>query len=96
MKPKSKTIIYTVLADDTPILVLEATGAEARELLRESWFKEELSAVNVGGQPLYQASTRLRARPATEEEWVAYDRERNRIGDKEDIVFIYLITLDRA
>jgi hypothetical protein len=38
---------------------------------------------------------RLRARPATEEEWVRYDRACS-AGDKaEDILFVYLVDLDR-
>lgn len=95
MKPKSKPIIYTVLADDTPLLVLEATGAEARELLRERWFINELSEVKVGGQPLYKTGTQLRARPATEEECVTYDKEAERVKDEEEVMFVYLVAIDR-
>jgi hypothetical protein len=95
MKAKSKSIIYTVLADDVPVVVLEATSAEARELLRESWFVSELSEAKVGGQPLYKTGTRLRARPATEEEWITYDKEYERVNDEEEIMFVYLVVLDR-
>jgi hypothetical protein len=35
MKPKSLALIYTILADDKPVAALEASGPEARELLRE-------------------------------------------------------------
>ena len=60
-------MIYTILADDTPIIVLEATGAEARELIRERWFLSELASVKASGRPLYaKGTTRLRTRPATE------------------------------
>ena len=47
-------MIYTILADDTPIIVLEATGVEARELIRERWFISELAAAKVGGQALFK------------------------------------------
>jgi hypothetical protein len=35
MKLKTQANIYTILADDKPIAALEASGPEARELLRE-------------------------------------------------------------
>lgn len=91
MKSKLKPIIYTVLADDLPIIVLEATSAEARELLRESWFIHELSKSKVAGQPLYKTGTRLRTRPATEEEWITYDGEAEEI---DDLKFVYLVAID--
>lgn len=93
MKSRLKPIIYTVLADDVPILVMEATSAEARELLKETWFISELSEAKVGGQPLYKTGTRLRARPATEEEWVTYDKEAEKI---DDLAFVSLVALDHS
>jgi hypothetical protein len=88
-------IIYTILADDKPVAALEATGVEARELLKERWFAEELAALKVDGEPLYKNGTKLRARPATEEEWTVYEKESQAADDVDDILFVYLVDLDR-
>ena len=94
MKPKAQAIIYTILADDKAVAALQATGTEARELLKEKWFHEELAALKVDGEPLHKSGTRLRVRPATEEEWVRYDEASKEAGTSEDIQFVYLIDLD--
>ena len=94
MKPKPQAIIYTILADDKPVAALEATGTEARELLKERWFLQEWSALKVDGEPIYKTGTRLRARPATEDEWSIYDRECNNSEHAEEIMFVYLVDLD--
>jgi len=94
MKPKSQVLIYTILADDKPVAALEASGPEAREILSEQWFLRELSTLKVGGDPIYKAETRLRARPATEDEWAIYDHECNTDDDADDILFVYLVDLD--
>jgi hypothetical protein len=65
MKTKPQTLIYTILADDQPIVAIEATGTEARELCKEDWFREELSLMKWKGEPLYNLGIQLRARPAT-------------------------------
>lgn len=95
MNAKSQALIYTILADDKPVAALEASGPEARELLRERWFLHELSALKVDGEPIYRAGTRLRARPATEEEWAIYDEECNTTQDADEVLFVYLADLDR-
>ena len=74
---------------------LEATGPEARELLKERWFLEELGALKIRGEPLYKPGMRLRARPATEEEWQIYDKECSTNDDADDILFVYQADLDR-
>jgi hypothetical protein len=95
MKPKPQAIIYTILADDRPVAALEANGTEARELLKEKWFLDELAALKVGGEPLYKSGTRLRARPATEEEWTICEKGCKEGDDADDIAFVYLIEPDR-
>jgi hypothetical protein len=92
MKPKPLTIIYTILADVKPVAAIEATG-EARELLRERWFVTELSALKVDGEPIYKPMTRLRVRPATEDEWAIYDQECKEAEDADEILFVYLVDL---
>ena len=46
------------------------------------------------GEPLYNLGIQLRARPATEEEWVRYDEASREAGKSEEILFVYLIDLD--
>ena len=96
MKPPPVKIIYTILADDRPIAAIEATGIEARQLLRERWFAEELASLKVGGEPIYKSSTRLRTRASTEDEWAIYDQEAAKTDDPEDLLVVYLVDLDRA
>jgi len=94
MKLKPQAIIYTILADDKPVAALEASGTEARELLKERWFLQELSALKVDGEPIYKTGTRLRTRPATEDEWAIYDQECKTAEHADEILFVYLVDLD--
>ena len=94
MKHKPTTLIYTILADDKPVAAIEASGSEARELLEAEWFLQELSTLKVDGEPIYKPLTRLRVRPATEDEWAIYDQEREAAEDADEILFVYLIDLD--
>jgi hypothetical protein len=88
-------IIYTILADDVPVAALEATGKEARELIKEDWFRKELSALKVHGEPIYKLSSALRVRPATEPEWTVYEEEMAAAEeDGDELFFAYLVGLD--
>ena len=95
LKRQTQKLIYTILANDEAIVAMEATGVEARELCKEEWFLEELSLLKWKGEPLYGPGVRLRARPAAEDEWVRYDEANKEAGDSEDILFVYLVDLDR-
>jgi hypothetical protein len=94
MKHKPTTLIYTILADDKPLAAIEASGYEARKLLKERWFLQELSGLKVDGEPIYKPMTRLRVRPATEDEWAIYDHECKEAGDADEIWFVYLVDFD--
>jgi hypothetical protein len=94
MKPQSQSLIYTILADDKPVAAIEASAHEARELLKERWFLTELAGLKVNGEPIYKPVTRLRARPATEDEWAIYDQECKAAEDADEILFVYLVDLD--
>jgi len=94
MKPRPQSLVYTILADDKPVAAIEATAPEARELLKERWFLTELSALKVDGEPIYKPVTRLRVRPATEDEWAIYDQECKAAEDADEILFVYLVDLD--
>jgi hypothetical protein len=96
MKYKPNTLIYTILADDLPVAAVQASGPEARELCKEKWFLEELSALKIKGEPLYKPGVRLRVRQATEGEYATYDRECRAADDAEDMLFVYLVQIDRS
>ena len=95
MKRQLQSLVYTILAEEVPIAALEATGSEARELCKETWFLEELSSLKRMGEPLYRPGVHIRARVATEDEWVVYDKECRAAEAPEDIMFVYLVDLDR-
>jgi hypothetical protein len=94
MKPKSQSLIYTILADELPVVVFEATAPEARELCREEWLIEDLSARKVNGEPIHKRGTRLRARPAVEDEWVRYDKARKAAPHSAGMLLLYLVPID--
>src|SRR4051794_35436032 len=60
MKQKRQSLICTILADEKPVAAIEASAPEARELLKEQGFLQELSGLKVDGEPLYKPVTRLR------------------------------------
>ena len=95
MEAKSQALIYTILIDDKPTVAIAARGSERRQLCREEWFLEELSVLKLNGEPLFRPGMRLRARPSTEDEWVRYNKACSAADDTEDILFVYLIDLDR-
>ena len=95
MKREPKGLIYTILIEDKAVVAVEASASEARELCKEEWFLEELSLLKSNGEPLHRPGLRIRARPAAEEEWVRYDRACSADDDTEDMVFVYLVELDR-
>ena len=95
MKREAQTLIYTILVDDKPVVAVAARGPEARELCKEEWFLEELSLLKSDGEPLFKPGMSLRARASTQEEWVRYDHACSAADNLEDILFVYLVDLDR-
>ena len=95
MKPKPQALIYTILADDKPIAALEANATEARELLKERWFRQELSRLKSGRTHL-QAETST-TRPAGYGRRVGHIRRMNAstADDADEVLFVYLVDLDR-
>jgi hypothetical protein len=95
MKQEPKGLVYTILAGEKPIVALEASGREAGELCKEEWFRDELSALKSNGEPLYGAGIKLRARPAVENELVRYQEQADKAAASDEILFVYLVDLDR-
>jgi hypothetical protein len=95
MQPKPIELIYTILAHNEPVAAVKTTRAKARELCEEEWFLEELSVLKSNGVPLYSPGTQLRARPAIDDEWLRYDEAAKEAGQSEDMLFVYLVVIDR-
>lgn len=93
---RRKIPLIGVVTDDKPVAAIEASGPEVRELLKEQWFLEELSTLTVDAEPIYKPVTRLRVRPATEDEWAIYDQECETAEDADEILFVYLVDLIRG
>ena len=95
IKREPQGLIYTILIEDKARVALQARGSEARELCKEEWFREELSRLKSNGKPLYRPGLRVRARPATEDEWIRYDKACGAADSAGEILFVYLVDLDR-
>ena len=94
MKQDPKGLIYTISAEDKPIVVLEASGREAGELCKEEWFLSEMAELRSNGEPVCAPGSRLRARPATEDERTSYYEGAKEAKVTDDIVLVYLVELD--
>jgi hypothetical protein len=94
MKQEPKGLIYTILAGEKPIVALEASGREAGQLCKEEWFRSEMAELRSSGDPVCVPGSKLRARPATEDERSSYyeGAKEAKVGD--DLVLVYLVDLD--
>ena len=88
--------IFTVDVDEKPIVSFEAKNLrEAHELVRETWFRDDLMLLVSGGELLWDGEAPLRARFATEPEIERYRGIAAEAEDtKGDIVLAFLVPLD--
>jgi hypothetical protein len=86
---RRRTIVYTILADHRPVVTFKGTSQqEARELLRESWFLDELRSKGV-----WDGRALLTARSALPDEQKQY--EANARDDASgDMALVYLVEID--
>lgn len=88
--------VFVLLAGDSPILAFAAKNTpEARELCSEPWLRDDLATLTSEGRPIWNGQDKLGVRPGTAEE-VALFREADGTGDTEEILLVYLVTLDGA
>jgi hypothetical protein len=90
--------IFTVEIDGKPIVAFEAKNqTQAQQLLKESWFQDDLLALKTGNAPLWDGKQPLRVRKAIEAEVASY---RGIAAEAEeaagDIVLAFLVPLDGA
>ena len=60
--------MFTIEIGGKPIAVVDAIEADARELLEQSEFRDDLTSLTSGGKPLWDGKAALTMRPATPEE----------------------------
>ncbi|ACL62124.1 hypothetical protein [Methylobacterium nodulans] len=66
--------MFTLEIDGTPIAVIRASEARARELLDVEGFKDDLRTMTSEGRPLWSGNAaQLKLRPSTEEEIETFD-----------------------
>lgn len=65
--------MFTLEINGTAIVVTNAAENEARELLQTEDFKEDLKTLTVDGRPLWDGTSALTIRAASEDEISAFD-----------------------
>jgi hypothetical protein len=65
--------MFTLEINGTAIVVTNAAESDARELLQTDDFKEDLKTLTVDGRPLWDGTSPLTIRAASEDEITAFD-----------------------
>jgi hypothetical protein len=107
-KPKA---MFTLEIAGQPIAVIDAEEAEARHIVENEGFREDLQRLQTDGKPLWDGQAPLNLRPATEEEMTAFDDSDDILegvdpGDEDDVVpeeedgeemeVVFLVPLDEV
>jgi hypothetical protein len=100
-KPILPPRAYVVEIDGRPVVAYTAdSGRQARELLHEAWFRDDLIELRSDGAPVWDGKAKLRVRPASDAEAaefaagssVAAKQQGNGEGDS---VLVFLIPIDQ-
>lgn len=96
MKYEPTSKIFTIDIDGKPTVSFEALSArEANELVRETWFRDDLRTLKSEGSPLWDGVAPLRSRPADQHETERYQGLAAEADDAAgDILLAFLVTLD--
>jgi hypothetical protein len=95
--------MFTLEINGTAIVVTNAAENEARELLQTEDFKEDLKTLTVDGRPLWDGTSALTVRAASEDEIRAFDEalddedyedEDPTDDDDEPIDVVFLVEVD--
>jgi hypothetical protein len=90
-------IVYVVLVDDRPVVAFKAVSqAEARELVRERWFRSDLRRRANEGVPLWSDQAKIRVRAATPIEVFAAAVVLNGAEASDRIALAYLVKIDKT
>ena len=94
--------MFTIEIGGKPIAVVDAIESDARELLEQSEFRDDLTSLTSGGKPLWDGKAALTMRPATPEEVDEFedsafddeDEEEMEEDDEEASTVYFLVPLD--
>jgi hypothetical protein len=65
--------MFTLEINGTPLVVTNATEAEATDLFESEEFKEDLRSLRSDGEPLWDGTSPLVVRPASKEEIESFE-----------------------
>ena len=95
--------MFTLEIKGTALVVTNATESEATDLFESEEFKEDLRTLKTEGRPLWDGSSPLVVRPASEDEVEAFDQaldddefedEDETDDDDEPIDVVFLVEVD--
>jgi hypothetical protein len=95
--------MFTLEIKGTALVVTNATESEATDLFESEEFKEDLRTLMTEGRPLWDGSSPLVVRPASEDEVEAFDQaldddefedEDETDDDDEPIDVVFLVEVD--
>ena len=96
--------MFTIEIGGKPVAVVDAIESDARELLEQSEFRDDLTSLTSGGKPLWDGKAALTMRPATPEEVDEFedsafddedeDEEELEEDDEEASTVYFLVPLD--
>jgi hypothetical protein len=94
---RRSTFIYVVQIDGRPVVAFRAVSqAEARELIKEHWFRSELGGLMSDGIPLWNYQAKVGVRAATFSEVEAAAPILAAANSSEGLALAYLVDLDRT
>ncbi len=97
--------MFTLEIKGTPLVVTNATESEATDLFESEEFKEDLRSLKSDGRPLWDGTSPLVVRPASEEEIESFDtalddedfEDQDETDDDDDpIDVVFLVEVDDA
>jgi hypothetical protein len=98
-KPDAPRISFTFVVEvgGAPVVAFTATGQhEARALLREQWFRDDLREAHSHGTPVWDGKAKLAVRRANHAESVQFSASIQLVDDSSgDLILVYLVELDK-
>jgi len=96
-RPPRISFTFVVEAGGAPVVAFTATGQhEARALLREQWFRDDLRDAHSHGAPVWDGKAKLAVRRANHAESVQFLVSTQSVdGSSGDLILVYLVELDK-
>jgi hypothetical protein len=89
-------VFYVVVIEDRPLVAFKGVSlAEARPLILEQWFLDELKSQTSEGTPLWDGTAKLVVRTATGAEVKMAGEAINASNETDELQLAYLVKVDR-